>query len=56
VQRFFSYKDVPGNNALGAIAHDEEVFVQKEVKHVGAVSDCTTELHFLTFTFPEFDY
>lgn len=36
-ERFFSYKDVPGNNALGAVAHDEEVFVEKEVKHVGAI-------------------
>lgn len=36
-ERFFSYKDVPGSNSLGAVIHDEEVFVEKEVKHVGAI-------------------
>jgi xanthine dehydrogenase/oxidase len=36
--RFFSASDVIGRNETGAIFHDEEFFVSKEVKHVGAVS------------------
>lgn len=35
--QYFSAKDVIGSNETGAIFHDEEVFVTKEAKHVGAV-------------------
>lgn len=35
---YFSAKDVTGSNHMGAIVHDEEVFVTEEVLHYGAVS------------------
>jgi xanthine dehydrogenase/oxidase len=35
---YFSAKDVVGSNHMGAIVHDEEVFVTEEVLHYGAVS------------------
>ncbi len=34
---FFSAKDVPGANDIGAIVHDEEVFATKTVTCVGQV-------------------
>ena len=33
----FDYKDIRGVNQCGPIHHDEEVFVSKEVQHVGQV-------------------
>jgi xanthine dehydrogenase/oxidase len=37
--RFFSAKDVSGENHLGPIIQDEEVFASSEVKHYAAVSE-----------------
>jgi xanthine dehydrogenase/oxidase len=34
---YFDHRDVRGSNHIGAIHHDEEVFVTSEVKHFGAV-------------------
>ena len=34
---FLSHKDVTGNNHIGAVVKDEEVFVTEEVRHYGAV-------------------
>ena len=34
---FFCHRDVVGTNSCGPIHHDEEVFVSREVKHVGQV-------------------
>ncbi len=36
--RFFCAKDILGENHIGPIFHDEEVFVSSEVKHYAAVS------------------
>lgn len=37
VAGFFAAKDVPGGNAIGAAAHDEEVFATEKVTCVGQV-------------------
>jgi xanthine dehydrogenase/oxidase len=34
---YFGAKDIPGHNEMGPIVHDEELFVENEVKHFGAV-------------------
>ncbi len=34
---YFGANDIPGHNEMGPIVHDEELFVEKEVKHFGAV-------------------
>lgn len=36
--KYFSARDVPGSNHIGAIVKDEEVFVESVVQHFGAVS------------------
>lgn len=35
VEAFFSAKDVPGDNQVGPIVHDEEVFVSQEITCIG---------------------
>jgi len=35
VAAFFNAKDVPGNNSVGPIMHDEEVFVSEEITCIG---------------------
>lgn len=47
--RFFSAKDVSGENHLGPIIHDEEVFASIEVKHYAAASFSIFPLVCLTF-------
>ena len=37
VAGFFSAKDVPGDNRIGAVVHDEELFAEEVVTCVGQV-------------------
>ena len=37
VEGYFDHKDVPGENSMGPIVHDEEVFASAKVTCVGQV-------------------
>jgi xanthine dehydrogenase molybdopterin-binding subunit B len=40
---YFGADDVPGDNMIGPIMHDEEVFATKEVTCVGQVRACVRD-------------
>ena len=42
VEGYFDHKDVPGDNMMGPIVHDEEVFATRSVTCVGQVGCCLT--------------
>ena len=40
VEGYFDHTHVPGDNMMGPIVHDEEVFASSKVTCVGQVSRC----------------
>lgn len=48
----FSYRDVPGNNCIGPVVHDEELFASEIVTCVGQVHGTFTCFIFCAISFP----